>query len=192
VTLRKLPVHRLFNDFPIGGFLLWQGGPYGVYCDGRTVSLYTEADVQRLFVPMIADGEALTRTADAWDAVYGLNQNLSPPNQWMMISPDWVPLHLGHGTALFVRSTHLSELPPEVRPLHLLRFSGDARWTAGWYDGIVKDPARRGELAEEFAVAAHLSPDSPTLVNILRAVAALDPPYAGALAQTLEKARAGG
>ncbi len=191
VTLRELPVHRLFNDFPIGGFLLWQGGPYGVYCDGRTVSLYTEADVQRLFVPMIADGAALTRTADAWDAVYGLNQNLSPPNQWMMISPDWVPLHLGHGTALFVRSTHLSELPPGIRPLHLLRFSGDARWTEGWYDRIVKDPARRAELAEELAVAAHLSPDSPTLVNILRAVAALDPPYAAALAQTLEKARAG-
>lgn len=191
-TLRALPVHRLFNDFPIGGYLIWQDTPYGVYCDGRTVSLYAEADVQRLFLPMIDDGAALTRTADAWDAVYGLNQNLSPPNQWMMISPDWVPVHLGLGTALFVRSTHVSELPASVRPLHLMRFSGDARWTAGWYDGIVKDPALRTQLAEEFAVAAHLSPNSPTLVNILRAVAARDPRYAGNLAETLERARAGG
>ena len=191
VTLRKLPVHRLFNGFPIGGFLIWQDQPYGVYCDGRTVALYTEEDVQRLFVPMIDDGAALTRTADAWDAVYGLNESLSPPNQWMMISPDWVPLHLGLGTALFVRATHLGELPAGVRPLHLLRFSGDERWTAGWYEHIVKDPGLRAQLTEEFAVAVGLSPGSPTLVDILRAIAAHDRAFAAALAGTLERARAG-
>jgi hypothetical protein len=190
VTLRKLPVHRLFNGFPIGGFLIWQDSPYGVYCDGRTVALYTEADVQRLFLPMM-DSAALTRTADAWDAVYGLNENRSPPYQRMMISPDWVPLHLGLGTTLFVRATHLAELPAGVRPLHLVRFSGDARWTAGWYDGIVKDPRLRAQLADEFAAAATLSPESPTLVDILGAVEALDPRYAGALAETLARARGG-
>jgi hypothetical protein len=188
-TLRRLPVHRLFNSFPIGGFLIWQDTPYGVYCDGRTVALYTERDVQALFAPTIESGRTLTATADAWNAPYGLNEHLSPPNQWMMVSPDWVPVHIGLGTALFVRATHLAELPPDVPPLHLVRYSSDARWTEGWYAGIVKDAPLSAQLDREFAVAARLSPDSPTLVDIVRAVAAVSPDHAAPLEASLIEAR---
>ncbi len=190
-TLRSLPPGHVLNGFPIGGFLIWEKIPFGVYCDGRTGALYMEDDVRRLFLPMLEGGPALEKAADAWDVVYGLTENLSIPNQWMMVSPDWVPLHIGLGTTLFVRSTHLADLPPSVRPLHLVRYSTDARWTTGWYEGILKDPARSSQLVEEFGRAASLSPESPLLVDILRVVAAESPDQAGVLEGILVRARGG-
>lgn len=189
-TLEKLPVHRLFNDFPIGGWLIFRDGPWGVYCDGRTVALYGEDDVRRLFVPQMQGVEELTKAADAWDAPYGLNQNGSPPNQWMMISKEWVPLHVGLGTTLFVRATKVKELPPDVRPLHLVRFADEPAWTKGYYQGLLKDPELRAQFAIEFAEAARLSPESPVLVDILRAIAEESPPYAAGLEKILQEARA--
>jgi hypothetical protein len=190
-TLRRLPPGHVMNGFAIGGFLIWQKIPFGVYCDGRTVALYQEDDVRRLFLPMIEGGAALTRAADTWEAVYGLNENLSPPNQWMMVSPDWVPLHIGLGTTLFARSTALAGLPPSVRPLHLVRYTTDTAWTAGWYEGILKDPALVSQLVDEFGHAATLSPDSPLLVDILRVVASESPRHAAALEEILVRARGG-
>jgi hypothetical protein len=188
-TLRELPVHRLYNDFPIGGFLIWQDGPWGVFCDGRTVSLYGEEDVQRLFVPMMSGTTAMTKSADEWDAPYGLNQSYSPPFHSMMVSREWVPVHLGLGTSLFVRTTRLGELPPGVRPLHLVRHSGDARWNQGFFAGIVKDQALRAQLLEEMAAAAARGPESPVLVDIARTVSELDPGLGGKLAATIAAAR---
>lgn len=190
-TLRRLPVHRLINGFPIGGYLIWQDTPYGVYADGRTVALYGEDDVQRLFMPMLKSAEALTAAARQWDAAYGLDQNLSIPFQWMMVSRDWIPVHLGAGTSLFVRADHAAELPPDLAPLPLLRFTEDARWTRGFYAGILKDPALRADLSAQFAEAARRGPESPVLVEIIRAVAPLDEPYALGLEAALMKARGG-
>lgn len=192
VTLRKLPVHRLINGFPIGGFLIWENGPWGVYSDGRTVALYGEEDVKRLFLPMLESAKALTTAADQWNAVYGLDENLSIPFSWMMVSPDWVPIHLGIGTSLFVRKTHLAELPPDVKPLPLVRFTEDMRWTRGYYAGILKDPALRQQLAAQYAEAARRGPESPILVEVIKVVAPLDEPYALGLETTLMKARGGG
>jgi hypothetical protein len=188
-TLRQLPVHRLFNDFPTGGFLIWQEGPWGVYCDGRTVSLYQEQDIQRLFMPQMQSEEALTRAADGWNAPYGLNEHGSPPNQWMMVSRDWVPVHLGVSTTLFVRTTVLGELPPGIVPLHLVRYATDPAWTEGFYRGILQDPALRAQLRSELAQAAARGPRSPVLVDIVRLLAGLDGEYAAELARLLEAAR---
>lgn len=192
VTLRRLPVHRLINGFPIGGFLIWENGPWGVYSDGRTVALYGEEDVKRLFLPMLESAEALTAAADRWSAVYGLDENLSIPFQWMMVSPDWVPVHLGIGTSLFVRRTHLAALPPDVKPLPLVRFTEDARWTRGFYAGILRDPELRAQLSREFAEAARRGPESPILVGVVGAVATLDVAYALGLEATLMQARGAG
>lgn len=192
VTLRRLPVHRLINGFPIGGFLIWENGPWGVYSDGRTVALYGEEDVKRLFMPMLESAEALTAAADRWEAVYGLDENMSIPFQWMMVSPEWVPVHLGYGTSLFVRKTYLAELPPDVKPLPLLRFTEDMRWTRGFYAGILKDPALRAQLAGEYAEACRRGAESPILVEIIKAIAPLDEGYALGLEATLMKARGGG
>jgi hypothetical protein len=188
-TLRRLPVHRLINDFPIGGFLIWENGPWGVYCDGRTVALYDEEDVKNLIVPLFESAEALTASADRWDAPYGLTGNLSPPNQWMMVSPEWTPLHLGLGTSLFIRSSHLAEVPPGIMPLHFLRYTEEERWMNGYYRGILESPSRRAELVRETAEAARMSPWSPLLADIVVSVQRLDGPFGNELAAVVDRAR---
>jgi hypothetical protein len=190
-TLRQLPVHRLINGFAIGGFLIWEAGPWGVYCDGRTVALYSEEDVKRLFLPLVESAESLTRVADEWNAVYGLTENRSPPQQWMMVSPEWVPLHLGLGTSLFVRKDKLAELPPEVRPLHLVRYTVVTEWVDGWYAGILRDPALWTQLRTELTAAARLGPESPLLVEIVNAVMRLDADKGAELAAIIDAARGG-
>ncbi len=188
-TLRQLPARRLIHGFALGGFLIWNDGPWGVYCDGRTVALYREADVQRLFLPLLESAETLTAAADRWQAPYGLTQHSSHPHQWMMVSPEWVPIHLGLGTSLFVRRTALGALPPTVRPLHLLRYTTAAEWTAGWYRGIVADPALRAQLLAEVRVAAGTSPHSPVLARIVRVVQGLAPEFGDELAVIVAGAR---
>ncbi len=190
-TARKLPGARMINGFPLGGFLIWTQGPWGVYSDGRTVALYSEADVAELFVPLLKSAEALTAAADRWGAQLGLTEHLSIPNQWMIVSPQWVPLHLGSGTALFARRTLLGQLPRGVRPLHLLRYTSDQRWTSGWYRGILARPDLRKQLAGDVAHAAALSPFNPILPKALAVIAEQDPPYAAALARIVERARRG-
>ncbi len=188
-TARKLPRARMLNGFPLGGFLIWTQGPWGVYSDGRTVALYGEADVAELFVPLLTSAEALTAVADRWGAELGLTQHLSIPNQWMMVSPEWVPLHLGSGTALFARRTLLARLPAGVRALHLLRYTSDQRWTTGWYRGILARPDLRRQLAGEVAHAAALSAYNPIVPKVLTVIAEQDASYAAALARIVERAR---
>jgi hypothetical protein len=190
-TLRRLPVHRLINGFPLGGFLIWENGPWGVYCDGRTVALYDEADVERLFLPLTKDIESAAAAADAWNAPYALVQNMSPPDQLMMLSPArWTPLHIGIGTTLYIRNTHLDEVPTEVIPLGLLRYAEAPTWLEGWYESIVHDPARRAELVREVTAAARLSPESHLLANVVLTVAEIDPPLGVELGNIIDAARA--
>lgn len=184
-TLEELPVGRLIHGFPVGGYLIWKRSPWGVYCDGRTVALYREDDVQRLFVPLIESDAALTASADRWGAVYGLAEIGSPPQQWMMVSTEWVPLHLARGTVLFARRTVLDALPPSVPPLHLVRWTSDRRWTEGWYRGILRDPRLREQLAGELLAAHRRGPDSPVLVRILETLAGLDPGFAQQVASQM-------
>ncbi|MCA9618516.1 MAG: hypothetical protein KC731_05835 [Myxococcales bacterium] len=99
----------------------------------------------------------------------------------MMVSPEWVPLHLGLNASLFLRRTELGRLPPGVVPLHLLRYSQDLGWTRGWYAGIVRDLALRAQLLTELE-AAHRRGESPLYYRILDQIAALDPAYADELA----------
>ncbi|MBW2454361.1 MAG: hypothetical protein JRI68_07615 [Deltaproteobacteria bacterium] len=188
-TLEQLPAGRLIHGFAIGGFLIWNDGPWGVYCDGRTVALYRESDVERLFAPLLESAESLTAAADHWQAPYGLTQHGSHPNQWMMVSPEWVPIHLGLGTSLFVRRTSLGVLPPTVRPLHLLRYTTVTDWTVGWYRGILADPALRAQLRAQVVAAAQRGPHSPMLDRILRVVGQLAPQWGDELAAIVRQAR---
>lgn len=188
-TLNRLPKRRVLNDFPIGGYLIWKQVVGGVYCDGRTMALFREADVQELFVPLLSSSAAITASADKWDAVYGLAQNMSIPAQWMMVSPDWVPLHIGDGTSLFVRASFLAEIPPGVRPLPLLRFTEESRWVDFWYRNAIASEASREELKAQMTEACRLSPFSPVLANIVFAVARIDPAFGGELADIIDRAR---
>ena len=189
ITLRRLPVHRLINDFPIGGYLIWENVPGGVYIDGRTVALYTEEDVKSLFLPLFWSDETLTAAADKWGAVYGLANNGKPPYHWMMVSQEWAPVHIGIGTSLFVRRHHAAELPPDLKPLHLVRAAVNDDWTREWYVNILKEPDLRTTLLSQFKEAARRGPKSPILVDIVRTVAALDPVFAASLEDDLVKAR---
>ncbi|MCU1282609.1 MAG: hypothetical protein JWM53_6155 [bacterium] len=60
--LQTLPAGRVMNDCTLGGWLIWQRVP--VYCDGRTVALYREPDVERLFLPLYADAATIDAVAD--------------------------------------------------------------------------------------------------------------------------------
>ena len=190
VTLRRLPVHRLINDFPIGGYLIWENGPWGVYCDGRTVALYTEEDVKALFLPLLQSSDTLTAAADKWGAVYGLVQNGDPPFHWMMVSQEWAPVHIGIGTTLFVRRHHAAELPPDLQPLHLVRAAQNESWMRGWYSTILQDPELRAKLTAQFKEAARRGPTSVLLVDILRCLAPMDPAFTATLEESLVAARA--
>ena len=186
-TLEELPVGRLIHGFPLGGYLIWKQSPWGVYIDGRTVALYREDDVRRLFMPLIESDAALTESADRWGAIYGLAEIGSPPQQWMMVSTEWVPLHLARGTVLFARRTVVDSLPASVPPLHLVRWTSDRRWTEGWYQGILRDASLREQLAGELIAAHRRGPDSPVLVRVLETLAGLDPSFAQKAAQEMER-----
>jgi hypothetical protein len=180
-TLNTLPVARLIHGFPLGGYLIWRESPWGVYCDGRTVALYREDDIERLFMPLMRSDVTLTASARTHDAWYGLAQNGSLPQQWMMVSNDWVPLHLATGTVLFVRSDKLDQMPADVVPLHLVRYTTDVRWTRGFFRGIVADQELRRQLASELMAAYRRGPESPHIPAILRTLASLDPAYTAEL-----------
>jgi hypothetical protein len=153
------------------------------------VALYTEDDVKKLFVPMLESSQTLTAAADQWQAVYGLVENGAPPFHWMMVSQEWAPIDIGIGTTLFVRRHHAAELPPDLKPLHLVRAATNADWTRGWYTTILNDPVLRTTLLTQFTEAARRSPKSRILVDIVRAVVALDPTYAAKLENALVEAR---
>lgn len=193
-TLRRLPPARLMNDFPLGGYLIWEGGDdpaRRVYIDGRTVALYGEEDVKRLFLPLEASSEALTQAADAWGAAYVLSQNKATSSDLLMTSAEWVPLHLGVGTSLFVRRTRLDALPSSIKPLHLLRWSHDDAWTRAWYSDITKNRGLLREAEAEFIAAARLSPDSPSLDIIAAGAAKSSAAFGERLSAILSEARGG-
>ena len=186
-VLGTLPPGRILNDCTTGGWLIWQRIP--VYCDGRTVALYHEDDVQRLFVPLYAKAEVIDAVADHYDIHYALTRFDSDFQDTLMRAPSsWVPLAYDREHALFVRRRFADGLPREVVPLDELRFTNDARWLDPWYAAIVGDPARADRLQAEVVRAATLGPTSRTLHAALHYLARAQPALAERLKQALTAA----
>ena len=183
-VLRSLPAARVMNDCTLGGWLIFQRVP--VYCDGRTVALYREADVERLFVPLYANAATIDAVADEYDIHYALARFDSDFHDTLMRAPSWVPLAYDREDALFVRRKFAAELPRDVVALDQLRFANDARWLDGWYARIAADPARSDALERQAIRAVALCPTSRTLHAALAYLGRAQPALADRLKRALE------
>ena len=182
--MRRLPSGHVMNDCTLGGWLIWQRIP--VYCDGRAVALYTQADVERLFLPLYADVATIDAVADRFDIHYALSRFDSTFQDTLMRSSSWVPLASDREHALFVRRRFVAELPRDVLPLEELRFANDAPWLDAWYAAVAADPARTARLEAEVLRAVATADDSRTLHAALHYLAGAQP----ALTERLKRALA--
>jgi hypothetical protein len=90
-----------------------------------------------------------------------------------------------------VRAHHAAELPPDLKPLHLVRAAVNDDWTREWYTTILTDLDLRTTLSSQFRDAARRSPKSSILVDIVRAVVPLDKTFAANLEDAIVAARGG-
>ncbi len=187
-TLRALPDGRIMNDCTAGGWLIWQRVP--VYCDGRTVALYGEADVERLFVPLYADAATIDAVADRYDIHYALARFDSDFQNTLMRAPSWLPLAFDREYALFVRRRFADALPAERAPYVELRYVADAGWLDPWYAAVAADPARAARLEAEVMRAATLAPASRTLRAAFHGLERTQPALAQRIARALNAASA--
>ena len=181
--LRRLPAGRVMNDCTSGGWLIWQRIP--VYCDGRTVALYREADIRRLFLPLYGDARTIEGIADRFAIHYALARADSDFERTLMRSAAFVPLAYDREHALFIRRRFVATLPAEVLPLDELRFANDPQWLDWWYAAVAADAARGSRLEAEVARAVALCPTSRTLHAALVYLGRAQPALAGRLERRL-------
>jgi hypothetical protein len=167
-TLKKLPDGRILNDFGLGGYLIWEGYEGRVFMDGRTVVVFDEQHCQDLLVPLYLEQDGPDRIADRFDIPYGLAEWDSSLYERFTRSTQWVPVHHGIRSSLFVRRQHLDRLPVKVIPQPDLRQLADPDWMAQWYAPVVKDPARLEELEIAIVWTARHSPYSPVWARVLQ------------------------
>ena len=162
-TLRELvtlPFGRTLNDLGIGGYLIHRQIPGGVFFDGRTVQVYTERDLEEMYLPILQSPEGLDHVADRWDATYGLVNSTGAEARVMMTSPEWVPVLHGRSTSLFVRRARAAVLGARAADLYpLIRWVDEEAWNLSFYSQVLSDPARRQELEKELVRALRAAPD---------------------------------
>jgi hypothetical protein len=180
--LRTLPPGRTIHDCSLGGYLIWEHIP--VYCDGRAIALYTEEDVERLFVPLYAGGPALESVSDRYAIHYALARPDTDFERVLMRSDAWVPLAFDRESTLFVRRAFLPI--PGVEPLDDLRFVSDTPWLEAHYEARIADAAGFARFRDALRRAFAISNDSPTLRAIVVFVGRLFPAYREPIAQALE------
>jgi len=180
-TLRTLPPGRLMHDCTFGGWLIWQRVP--VWCDGRTVTLYRESDIERLILPLYAGEDAIEAAADKHDVTYALAREDSDFERALMRSPRWVPLAFDRESALFVRRARAGTLP---LPLDDLRYAKDEAWLASHYKNVLADPARRARLTDAFVQAYGARPDAPVVFRTIGWLKKAEPRYVDELRKALE------
>lgn len=174
--LRELPEGRTINSFGIGGYLIWQQIPGGVFSDGRTVAVYTDAIFDEHILPTMQDTEGLDAVADRFDVRYGLASFGSLQFRVMMTSPTWMPVMHGESTTLFVRRRHAGAVAATGRPiLNELRWDEEPGWNERWYRGVLAAPEGREALVRALEVSAGEAPDNPVLVRVVSVLRALDP-----------------
>jgi hypothetical protein len=169
------------HDCTLGGWLIWQRVP--VYCDGRTMALYRDPDLERLFLPLYQGGPALEQVADAYAVRYGLARRDSDFERAMMRSTAWLPVAYDPEHVLFVRRAQAAG----VDALDELRFDRDEAWMRSFYDPLLTDPQRRTRLVAQFARAAQRSPQASSLHLLLAYLERTHPEIAKEIKQALER-----
>ncbi len=182
--LRTLSPGRTIHDCSLGGYLIWERVP--VYCDGRAIALYSEADVERLFLPLYEGGAALEAVSDRYAIHYALARPDTDFERALMRSPAWVPLAFDRESTLFVRR---ALLPMDgVVPLDDLRYVSDTPWLEAYYQARISDPAGFARFRAELHRAFAISSESPTLRAVVVFVGRMFPAYREPLAQAVEPA----
>jgi hypothetical protein len=183
--LRTLPPGLTIHDCSLGGYLIWQR--IAVYCDGRAIALYSEEDVEQLFLPLYAGGAALEAVSDRYAVHYALARPDTDFERALMRSPAWVPLGFDRESTLFVRRALLPLAG--IEPLDDLRYVSDTPWLEAYYQARIADPAGFARFRQELRRAFAISSDSPTLRAIVVFVGRLFPAYREPLMQSLDRAR---
>ena len=152
-----------------------------VYCDGRAIALYTEEDVERLFVPLYSGGAALDAVADHFGVRYALARPDTDFERALMRDATWVPLAFDRESTLFSRRG-----APGTQPLDDLRFVADAAWLDAFYGPRLADAAGRARVGEELARAFTTARDSPTLHAIAVEIGRRSPELRDQLTRALD------
>ncbi len=177
-TLKHLPPGRTLNSFGIGGYLIWNEIPEGVFCDGRTFALYTNEIFDDEIMPTMRDEPSLEAVAERHDITYGLVSTGSLTYRLMMTSRSWTPVFHGESTSLFVRAIRQQIVIDSGRPLlPELRWDDEPGWSEGWYDGVLRNPSGAAYLARSIAQSNLEAPNNPVLVKVV--------PYLNQVAQAV-------
>lgn len=187
-VLKALPTGRAMNDYGIGGYLIWGEVPGGVFFDGRSAQVFTEAHFRDIYRPAETSEEGLERVADAHDVVYGIAKVRSHVGNQMMQSALWVPVHHGQTTSLFVRRVHVDRVLTTGRPLFpLLRWSARRDWTARHYREVMADPEARAQLKREFVAALRADADALVVRNAFSHLERAHPTWTAELRASLTR-----
>jgi hypothetical protein len=185
-TLLTLPRGRALNELHMGGYLLWRQIPGGVFWDGRSAALFTEAQLRDVYLAPHQGPDALEALADRYDITYAFGSPSGDYGAPMMVSPLWVPLHHGSSSTLFVRRARLdSAVAAGARPLMLLRWLPDEGWLRQFYGALLRRPEDVAQLEAEFVSALSQTPNSPVLYELLAFFDAHSPPLAVRLRRRL-------
>jgi hypothetical protein len=169
LVLRNLPEGRTMNNMDIGGYLIWNEVPGGVYVDGRILAVYTAQQFDELVVSTLTSAEAMNEVAERWDIRYALASHVSVMSRLLMRSPEWVPMYHGTSTTLYVRRADAMELHRQGRPVFdVLRYDLDEAWMDAWYGDVLGDPHRRGVLIELVARGTRSTPRNPVALEVYR------------------------
>lgn len=157
------------NNMDIGGYLIWNEVPGGVYVDGRILAVYTAQQFDELVVSTLTSAEAMNEVAERWDIRYALASHVSVMSRLLMRSPEWVPMYHGTSTTLYVRRADAMELHRQGRPVFdVLRYDLDEAWMDAWYGDVLGDPHRRGVLIELVARGTRSTPRNPVALEVYR------------------------
>ena len=159
-TIERLPKGRVLNEYAFGGYLLWAGVPGGVFFDGRSLTVYPEEFFRDVYLR--AQGDGASGVADRYGITYALASLEGSFGYGLMQSEDWLPLHYGRASIVFVRRAHADRAVQAGIPvLDLVRFLPEGEFLSAWYGPILADEKARSALEIERRAALAYGPESP-------------------------------
>lgn len=168
-VLRDLPPGPTMNNMEIGGYLIWEQVPGGVYVDGRILAVYTAAQFDQLVVPTVTSEAAINRVADRLGIRYAVASHTAVFGRLLMRAESWVPVYHGLSTTVYARRDDLLNLQRAgFATYDLLRYDLDDGWMRQWYARVLSDPDDRAWLVNQIALGVQLSPASPVAMEVLR------------------------
>lgn len=178
-VLRALPEGRTMNNMDIGGYLIWERVPGGVFVDGRILALYTAEQFDDLCVATLTDESEINRVADLYDIRYAVASHVSVMGRLLMRARSWIPVFHGRSTSVYVRrADELAMRRAGYWMFDDLRYDLDVQWMHAWYGEVLADAERTETLVRQVADGAVLSPPSPVALEVLRYLDAHHPAVA--------------